>query len=41
MEVNCTRGEGLVNDVTKSFDDLNCIFCLLKGDKVDSMTNIG
>jgi hypothetical protein len=41
VEVNCTRGEGLVGDVAKSFSDLNCIFCLLRGDKVDSMANIG
>jgi hypothetical protein len=35
MEVNYTGGEGLVGDVVKSFGDLNCIFCLLRGDKVD------
>jgi hypothetical protein len=41
MKVNCTGREGLVGDVAKSFGDLNCIFCLLRGDKVDSMANIG
>jgi hypothetical protein len=41
VEANCTGGEGLVGDVVKSFDDLNCIFCLLRGDKMDSMANIG
>jgi hypothetical protein len=41
MEANCAGGEELVGDVAKRFSDLNCIFCLLKGDKMDSMANIG
>jgi hypothetical protein len=41
MEANCARGEELVGNVVKSFGDLNCIFCLLRGDKMDSMANIG
>jgi hypothetical protein len=41
MEANCTEGEGLVDDIVKSFGDLNCIFCLLRYDKMDSIANTG
>jgi hypothetical protein len=41
VKANCTGGKGLVGNVVKSFDDPNCIFCLLRGDKVDSIANIG
>ena len=41
MKTNCGWGEGLVGDVAESFGDLNSIFCLVSGDKMDSMTNIG
>jgi hypothetical protein len=41
VEANCTGGEGLVGDIVKSFGDLDCIFCLLRGDKMDSIADSG
>ena len=40
MSLNCSEGEGLVDDSFKRFGDLDCIFCLSSGDKMDSMANI-
>ena len=41
MMSNCGGGKGLVGDIFERFGDLNCIFCLFSGDKMDSMTDIG
>ena len=41
MEADCTWGEGLVDDIAKSFGHLNCIFCLSSSDKMDSMAFVG
>ena len=41
MMSNCSGGKGLVGDIFKKFDDLNCIFCLFSSDKMDGMTDIG
>ena len=40
MLSNCSGGEGLVGDSFKWFGNLNCIFCLSSGDKMDSMIDI-
>ena len=41
MSSNCSGGEGLVGDSFERFGDLDCIFCLSSGDKIDSMLDIG
>ena len=41
MSSNCSGGEGLVGDSFERFGDLDCIFCLSSGDKMDSMMDIG
>ena len=41
MSSNCNGGEGLVGDSFERFGDLDCIFCLSSGDKMDSMADIG
>ena len=41
MKVDCAGGEGFINDVGESFGHLNCIFRLSRGDKMDSILNIG
>ena len=41
MLLNCSGGEGPIGDSFERFDDLDCIFCLFSGDKMDSMANIG
>jgi hypothetical protein len=38
---NCSVGEGLVGNILKRFGDLDCIFCLSSGNKIDSMTDVG
>jgi hypothetical protein len=38
---NCAGGEGLIDDVGKEFGNLNSIFCLLSGEEVDSIADIG
>ena len=40
MLLNCSGEEGLVDDSSERFDDLNCIFCLSNGNKMDSMVDI-
>ena len=41
VKANSGRGEWLVDDVSKCFGDLDCIFSLLERDKIDSMMNVG
>ena len=41
MKVNCAWGEGLVDDISEGFGHLDCIFCPLSCDEMDSMANIG
>ena len=41
VEVNCSGGERLVDDVPKFFGNLDHIFSLLRSDQMDSMTNVG
>ena len=41
MSLNCSGGEGLVGDSFEQFGDLDCIFCLSSGDKMDSIADIG
>ena len=40
MLLNCSGEEGLVDDSFERFGDLNCIFCLSSGDKIDSIADI-
>jgi hypothetical protein len=39
--MNSVSSERLVDDVSKGFGDLNCIFSLARGNKMLSMANIG
>ena len=41
MLLNYSGGEGLVGDSFERFGDLNCIFCLSSGNKIDSIADIG
>ena len=41
VRTNCARGERLIDNVGEGFGNLNSIFCLLIGEKMDSMVNIG
>ena len=41
MSLNCSGGEGLVCDSSERFGDLNYIFCLSSGNKMNSMVDIG
>ena len=41
MKVDCAGGEGFIDDIDKSFSHLDCILHLSRGDKIDSMLNIG
>ena len=41
LRTNCAGGERLVDNVGEGFGNLNSIFCLLSGEKVDSMADIG
>ena len=40
VKADCARGEGFIDDVGESFGHLDCIFYLLRGDKMDSISNI-
>ena len=41
MKADCAGGEGFIDDVGKSFGHLDYILYLLKGDKMDGISNIG
>ena len=41
MPTHCLGGDGLVGDVHEGSGDLCSILCLLGGDEMKSMTNIG
>ena len=40
MKVDCAGGEGFIDDVGKSFGHLDCIPCLLRGNKMNGISNI-
>jgi hypothetical protein len=40
MKVNCAGREGLVDNIAESIGDLDSIFCLMSGDKMDGMADI-
>ena len=40
MLSNCSGEEGLVGNSSERFGDLDCIFCLFSGDKMNSMADI-
>jgi hypothetical protein len=37
---DCVWGERLIDDIGQSFGDLDCIFCLMRSDEMDSIANI-
>ena len=41
MKADCTGGERFIDDVGKSFGYLDHILYLLRGDKIDRVSNIG
>ena len=41
VKTNCAEGERLIDDVGEGFGNLDSIFCPLRGDEVDGMTDIG
>ena len=41
VRTNCARGERLIDNVGEGSGKLNSIFCLLTGEKLDGMANIG
>ena len=41
VRTNCAWGERLIDNVGEGFGNLNSIFCLLTGEKMDGMVNIG
>jgi hypothetical protein len=40
MKTDCARGEGLINNVSEGFGDLDSIFCPLSKDETDSIMDI-
>ena len=40
-KTNGAGGEGFIDDAGEEFGDLDSIFCLLSGDEMDGMTDIG
>jgi hypothetical protein len=40
VEVSCTSGKGLVGDIVEGFGDLNSIFYLSQGNKIDSLMDV-
>jgi hypothetical protein len=40
VEVSCSGEKGLVGDIVEGFGDLNSIFCLPQGNKIDSMMDV-
>jgi hypothetical protein len=38
--VDCVWGDRLIDDIEQSFGNLNCIFCLVRSDDMESMMNI-
>ena len=41
IEANCAWEEGLVDDIFEGLGHLDCIFCPLSCNKMDSIMNIG